>query len=59
MSLIKELFCKHEYETVTNLYGDLINHFDGARSIKMCPKCGKFIYLKKLDPNCKKVNEIF
>jgi len=41
MNLIKRLFCKHEYETVTNLYGDVINHFGGVRSIRECKLCGK------------------
>lgn len=58
MKFFKRLFCKHEYKTLTNLYGDAINTFHGARSIKECIHCGKWKY-SGLDPDCKKVNEIF
>lgn len=56
--MIKWLFCKHKFITITNLHGDMINAFDGARSIKKCKKCDKWIYSKKLDVDCKKVNFI-
>lgn len=46
---------KHDYITVTNLYGDMINHFGGARSIKKCIHCGKVKY-GSLDEDCKKEN---
>lgn len=49
--------CKHEnLQTITNLYGDAINYYDG-RSIKACTKCGKQIICNQLDNNCKRVNE--
>lgn len=49
--------CKHEkLITMTNIYGDPINHFNG-RSIKVCVDCGKQIVCKDLDTNCKRGNE--
>jgi len=56
MNIIKRLFCKHDFETITNLYGDAINTFNGARSIQRCRRCGKIAY-GGLDPDCKRVNE--
>ena len=55
MKILKRLFCKHKFKTETNLYGDAINWFDGARSIRRCVLCGKKAY-GALDPNCKSVN---
>jgi len=55
--IVKRLFCKHKYETTTNLYGDVINHFGGARSIRRCVHCDKSICWHSLDPNCKEVNK--
>ena len=57
MSIFKKLFCKHKFETITNLYGDVINYFGGARSISRCIYCGKMKY-GELDPNCKEINNI-
>lgn len=64
MSIVKtlkdiseKLFCKHEYITLTNIHGDAINQFNGARSISECVKCGKQRYNKYLDPECLNVNE--
>lgn len=45
--------CEHEYITITNLYGDMINNFGGARSIRKCIHCDKIEY-GELDENCKK-----
>jgi acetyl-CoA carboxylase beta subunit len=54
-----KLFCKHEQlETVTNIYGDAINKFGGARSMRKCKKCSKIIWHKELDKNCNKINEV-
>ena len=39
--LIKQLFCKHEYEFERNIYGDEINYCGGYRSWWRCKKCGK------------------
>lgn len=54
--------CKiHEYETITNLYGDAINQFpmkNGrvTRSIRRCKHCKKIIYSPMLDIKCDIVN---
>ena len=58
LNFIKSLFCKHEYETITNLHGDVINYFGGYRSIKECNLCGKRKF-GGLDKNCKEVNKIY
>ena len=55
MNLFKKLFCKHEFKTLTNIHGDLINAF-GCRSIQECVKCGKCKKLNELDESCTKVN---
>ena len=39
--LLKMLFCKHEYEFDSNIYGDQINMY-GGRSWWKCKKCGKY-----------------
>ena len=57
MHPFKKLFCKHEFKTLTNLYGDVINHFGGARSISKCSHCGKEIKCYTLDKNCKEINK--
>ena len=51
MKLLKRLFCKHKYITVTNIYGDSINNY-GARSFRKCEICGKLKFFKELDPQC-------
>lgn len=54
--------CKvHEYETITNLYGDAINMYpmkNGrvTRSIRRCKHCKKIIYSPILDLKCSIVN---
>lgn len=41
--LIKELFCKHEYEFGYNIYGDpIIFEYGLNRSAWFCKKCGKY-----------------
>lgn len=57
MTMLKRLFCKHEYKTITNLYGDIINYSNGLRSIKECIYCNKRIK-GVLDKNCKEINKI-
>lgn len=47
MSIIKCLFCRHEYEFVRNIYGDEIVHAGYNRSWWRCKKCGK----RTLDPH--------
>ena len=46
---IKKLFCKHDYITFANLYGDLINSL-GYRTVFWCKKCGKMKFSKELVP---------
>ena len=46
MSIIKRLFCRHEWEFVRNIYGDEINLVGGCRSWWRCKRCGKRV----LDP---------
>lgn len=54
--MFEKLRCKHEnIQTLTNIYGDAINHFN-ARSISMCTNCGKE-FRGGLDENCKRDNE--
>ena len=48
MSIIKRLLCKHEYAWYCNIYGDMINHSGGSRSVWQCKKCGKFQFRKEL-----------
>lgn len=57
VQIIKRLFCKHEFKTLTNLYGDAINLFNGNRSIKQCVYCGKIKFDGRIDPNCKRINK--
>ena len=41
--LIKQLFCKHEYEFGYNIYGDpIIFTYGFNRSAWFCKKCGKY-----------------
>lgn len=47
MSIIKRLFCRHEYVFERNIYGDEINHVGGHRSWWRCKICGK----RALDPH--------
>lgn len=48
MSILKRIFCRHEYEFVRNIYGDEINHVGGRRSWWRCPKCGAYKLCDKL-----------
>lgn len=45
MKLLK-IFCKHEYEFDSNIYGDMIIYMNYNRSIWKCTKCGKYIQRK-------------
>lgn len=63
MTLLKRFFCRnHEYETITNLHGDAINHHPMikgkyiARSVKRCKHCGRLKLSPYLDPKCNIVN---
>ena len=54
-SIIKSIFCKHDYQIVRTIHGDMINHLN-ARSEWKCSKCGWFTYSKHLDKLEKKKN---
>lgn len=41
MGWFKQLFCKHEWKFLRNIYGDEINACNGNRSWWVCKKCGK------------------
>ncbi len=49
--------CKHNFQTITNIHGDPINHFGGSRSVLQCTKCHKIEFRDSLDYNCNKVNQ--
>ena len=53
MNWIKRLFkkCDHNWEFITNIYGDQINYCGGKRSIWKCKKCGKIEYRDHLYNN--------
>ena len=44
MKLIKQLFCKHNFKFIRNIYVDEINLHNGNRSEWKCKKCGKTKY---------------
>jgi len=41
------LFCKHDYEFNSTIYGDMIIHMGGNRSIWKCSKCGRYTQRKE------------
>lgn len=47
LSFIRQLFCKHNYVFIRNLYGDEINLHNGKRSLWQCTRCGKQIYMNR------------
>lgn len=47
MNIIRQLFCKHDYKFVRNIYGDEIRYLGWKRSEWRCSKCGKL----KLEDN--------
>ena len=46
-TFIRQCFCKHDYKPWANIYGDLINTFDGDRTVFLCKKCKKHIFSKE------------
>ncbi|MFW7187330.1 hypothetical protein [Lysinibacillus sp. BNK-21] len=40
--MLKQLFCSHDYNWDSNIFGDAINLFNGKRTILKCSKCGKY-----------------
>lgn len=41
---LKQTFCKHDFKPWANIYGDLINCFNGERTVYLCRKCNKRKY---------------
>ena len=58
MSIIKRLFCRHEYEFVRNIYGDEIVHAGYNRSWWRCKKCGKRVLDQHLYPDLEREQEV-
>lgn len=54
---IKQLLCKHEFKTLYNIHGDMINRCNGNRRMDKCVKCGKERLGKELDTTCNRVNQ--
>lgn len=53
---IKQLICRHKYETITNLYSQITKMNNGkttVRSVQKCKYCGKRRYLPYYDKKCK------
>lgn len=48
ISILKRLFCKHEFKFVRNIYGDEIIHSGWKRSVWRCGKCGRYKLADKL-----------
>ncbi len=42
MGFLRRLFCKHDYEWASNVYGEEINMMGGKRSWWRCKRCGKY-----------------
>lgn len=54
--------CRHEFETISNFYGDYIDHIANNpkkiyRSRVRCKKCGKEKLSEYLDKNCTVTND--
>ena len=46
-NLIKQITCSHNYVPWANIYGDLIEDFDGSRTVLMCTKCHKRLFINE------------
>lgn len=57
MSILRQIFCRHELEFVRNIYGDEINLVGGRRSWWRCKKCGRWIAKSPLYSNKMTVEE--
>lgn len=55
--MLKQLFCKHNYSFVRNIYGDEIRLSGWKRSEWRCSKCGKIKYSDRLNNEHKKSKE--
>jgi hypothetical protein len=47
MNILKQLFCKHDYQFIRNIYGDEIIWRGWKRSEWRCSKCGRIKYMDK------------
>ena len=61
LKILKRFKCNHEFVTVSNFYGDYIDHISSGfpiyRSRQKCTKCGKERLSEYLDKNCKVIND--
>jgi hypothetical protein len=58
MRLFKK--CDHEFETISNFYGDYIDYISFKkiyRSRLRCKKCGKEVLSEYLDKSCRVIND--
>lgn len=59
--MFKRFKCKHEFQTISNFYGDYINYistdFPIYRSRQKCIHCGKERLSEYLDDKCKVIND--
>ena len=45
MSILKQIFCNHDYKWKETIHGDEIRYCGWKRTIYECSKCGKEKYL--------------
>lgn len=60
MSILKRIFCNHEYEFDCNIPGPVSDFMGGVRTQYVCKKCGKYkLYRPYIDKtfNWKNVEE--
>lgn len=61
LKFLKRFKCNHEFVTVSNFYGDYIDHISSGfpiyRSRQKCTKCGKERLSEYLDKSCKVIND--
>ena len=57
-NLIRNLFCKHEFKTLTNLKGDISFDYGLGKSMRKCVNCNKLIITSKYDNKCNIVNKV-
>lgn len=57
---IKQLFCKHQYKTITNFYYGNLNRLSNGKTMykseQECQLCGKRRYSPYHDKNCHIIN---
>lgn len=47
MGKLKQIFCKHDYKPVANIYGDLSLNYNNSRTVVRCCKCHKLKYIQE------------